>query len=80
MNPATISLTFIMLWWLIFFMALPIGVERDENPQVGNAISSPKNPMLLKKAVITTIIAASLTCAFFFLLTHGYLDFLSPRE
>lgn len=80
MNPATIIITFVMLWWLIFFMALPIGVERDENPQVGNAISAPKNPMLLKKVVITTIITAILTFAFFYLLTHGYLDFLSPRE
>jgi predicted secreted protein len=80
MNPATILIVFTILWWLIFFIALPIGVQRDDAPQVGNAISSPKNAQLFKKAIYTTLIAAILTAAFFFLLQHGYLDFLSPRE
>jgi len=80
MNPATVTLTFVMLWWLIFFMALPIGVVRDENPEIGNAAGAPKNAKLLKKALYTTLIATTLTCTFFFLLQHGYLDFLSPRE
>ncbi len=61
-------------------MALPIGVARDEAPQIGNASGAPKNARLLKKAIYTTLIAASITGTFFFLLTHGYLDFLSPRE
>jgi len=80
MNPVTIFLTFIMLWWLIFFMSLPIGVVRDENPQVGNAAGAPKNSKLLMKAFITTIIASILTFIFFYMLSNGYLDFLSPRE
>lgn len=80
MNPVTISLTFVMLWWLVFFMSLPIGVQKEENPQAGTAISAPKNPNILKKAAATTLITAILTFSFFFLLQHGYLDFLSPRE
>lgn len=80
MNPITIILTFVMLWWLLFFIMLPVGVERDENPQAGNAIGAPKNARLVKKALFTTLIATIITFGFFFLLQHGYLDFLSPRE
>jgi len=80
MNPATVTLTFVMIWWMIFFITLPIGVQRDESPEKGNAVSSPKNANLLKKAIITTIITAILTFTFFFLLSNGYLDFMSPRE
>jgi predicted secreted protein len=79
MNPATVTLTFVMLWWLIFFMALPIGVKRDESPQAGNAIGAPKNGRIVKKMIITTIITIILTFAFFYLLSKGYLDFMSPR-
>jgi predicted secreted protein len=80
MNPATILIVFTILWWLVFFMVLPVGVVRDENPQLGNAAGAPKNSNLAKKAIITTIIATTLTFTFFFLLQHGYLDFMSPRE
>ena len=65
MNPATVTLTFVMLWWLLFFMALPIGVQRDESLQIGNAIGAPKNARLIKKAIYTTLIATTLTFIFF---------------
>ena len=61
-------------------MLLPVGVIRDEKAQQGNAIGAPKNSRLLKKAIITTITAFILTFTFFYLLIHGYLDFMSPRE
>lgn len=69
-----------MLWWLIFFMALPIRIKPDKNPMRGNAQGAPSNPMLLKKAIVTTIITAVVTFIFFYLLANGYLDFMSPRE
>ena len=79
MNYATIILTFVMLWWLLFFIALPIGVQRDDKPQIGNAISAPKEAQLFIKSLCVTVMAFLLTFAFFSLLEHGYLDFLSPR-
>ena len=80
MSPVAITLTFSMLWWMIFLMALPFGVQRVETPQAGKAIGAPKNPGIIKKAVITTIITAILTFIFFIIMSNGWLDFLSPRE
>ncbi len=80
MNPATITLTFVMIWWLTFFILLPIGVTRENDPQLGNAPGAPKNTYLLKKVLGATLTAIILTTGFFFFLQHGYLDFLSPRS
>lgn len=80
MNIATFIITFGCIWWLIFFMALPIGVTIDETPQKGHASSAPKNPNLWKKALVTTVIALVITLGFFALLDGGYLAFLVERK
>jgi predicted secreted protein len=60
MNIASLLLTFLMLWWIVFFMALPIGVKPEDAPVKGQASSAPKNPNLWQKAFITTLITALL--------------------
>lgn len=53
---------FFVLWWLVFFAVLPFGVrtqgEDDEATIEGSPASAPVNPLLLRKAVITTVLAA----------------------
>lgn len=54
--------TYVILWWLIFFMALPFGVkpphEAGEATETGNDRGAPVRPHLWKKALATTLIAA----------------------
>lgn len=54
-------LMFIIIWWLVFFVSLPIGVKIDDTPEKGHAESAPSNPKLLTKALITTIVSIILT-------------------
>ena len=42
--------TYMVSWWLIFFMALPFGAAPEEHPQAGNVESAPARPRLLLKA------------------------------
>lgn len=49
------SLVFFVIWWIVLFMVLPLGVQRDENPHKGFEPGAPKNPNLKKKFLITTI-------------------------
>ncbi|MBL8708684.1 MAG: DUF1467 family protein [Rhodospirillaceae bacterium] len=56
---------FLIIWWLVLFAVLPWGVRRQESDEVGHDPGAPANPMLLKKAVITTAIALALWGAFF---------------
>lgn len=54
--------TFVCIWWLLFFMSLPIGIEANE--KVGIEGSPPKKTHLKLKLLITTLITPILTYAF----------------
>ena len=44
-------IVYLLTWWLVLFMVLPWGLERDEQGR-------PQNPKLKKKIIITTLISA----------------------
>ena len=52
---------YLILWWLVLFILLPIGVKRELDVKFGNDPGSPKNTMLKKKFIYTSIITLFLT-------------------
>lgn len=63
MTIAQAIVTYAVCWWMVLFMVLPQGVEREETPGPGHAPSAPKNPNLKQKfkrtswlAIIPTIL------------------------
>ncbi|MEO1067171.1 MAG: DUF1467 family protein [Pseudomonadota bacterium] len=61
MSPITVFAFYFIIWWLTFFAILPFGVRtQDENDDVtlGTVSSAPSKPMLLRKALATTIVSA----------------------
>lgn len=76
MNPISLVVVFVVIWWLVFFIALPIGITTEENPEKGNFKGAPSNPNLKKKAIITTIIAAILSVVYFYSVESGLFDIL----
>lgn len=64
MTPFTLAATYIIVWWIVLFMALPIGIKPSAD-QLGRGqmAGAPEKPMLLKKIVWTSIVAAVLTAA-----------------
>lgn len=64
MNIFSGIVVFVILWWLIFFMSLPIGVrpphEVGESAQPGHEAGAPVRPRLWIKAAAATVIAAAL--------------------
>jgi predicted secreted protein len=83
MNIATIILVYVVVWWMVFFAALPIGVrsqhESEEGITEGTEPGAPSNPNLLKKAFYTSLIAAVLTTGYYFLAESGAVNFRVPR-
>ena len=57
----TFLVIFVILWWLILFLILPIGVKKEQSVEFGNDPGAPNNPMLKKKFLITTIVALIIT-------------------
>lgn len=63
----TFLVIFVISWWLILFLVLPVGVSKQKNVKFGNDPGAPNEPMLKKKFLITTIIALILTLIIIFI-------------
>ncbi len=53
--------TYLILWWLVFFIMLPLGIERDQDVTFGNDPGAPKNSLIKKKAIISSVVTLILT-------------------
>jgi predicted secreted protein len=67
MSWATGLMVYIVLWWTVLFAVLPLGVRRVENPGRGQERGAPERPDLVRKAIITSIVAAVLWLVFYVL-------------
>ena len=61
-------LFFVVIWWVLFFIFLPIKNETSAEWQTGNANSAPSKSYLLIKVIITTVLS------FIILITLIYFD------
>ena len=50
-------LFFVVIWWVLFFIFLPIKNESPKEWQVGNANSAPIKSYLLIKVIITSVLS-----------------------
>lgn len=58
MSIVTGLLLYIIIWWVTFFMFLPIGVKVPEDAESGHATSAPEKPMIWRKVVYNSLFAA----------------------
>lgn len=72
----TAIVLYALIWWVVLFAVLPIGTRpsTDIDPHHGWA-GAPQNPHLLRKAIITTVVAAVIWGAAIWLITSDYLSF-----
>ena len=74
-------IVYVMIWWVIFFSVLPVGIR--SNKEVfkdkigGNDPGAPKNPKIGKKFLITTLITTILFLVIYYLVK---IDLLNLRE
>lgn len=76
MNIVSLIVVFCMVWWLAFFIALPVGIrsqqEDPSEPAVPGADpGAPVKPKLGKKALAATVAASLFTLIFWLLGTVG---------
>ncbi len=64
-------IVYVMIWWIIFFSVLPIGIQ--SNKEVfrekieGIDPGAPKNPNIVKKFFITTLITTVIFSVIYYL-------------
>ncbi|MBZ9935099.1 DUF1467 family protein [Mesorhizobium sp. BR1-1-16] len=54
---------YFIIWWLVIFTILPFGIRTQEEEgevTLGTTPSAPWKPMLVRKAIITSIVSAIL--------------------
>ena len=74
-------IVYVMIWWIIFFSVLPIGIQSNKEifrDKIGGMDpGAPKNPKLAKKFLITTLITSIIFIVIYYLVEN---DFLNLRE
>jgi predicted secreted protein len=61
MRLVSLLAIYFVVWWVVLFAVLPWGMRTQEEEGeivLGTAHSAPTRPMLLRKALATTIVAA----------------------
>ena len=78
MGVAGSIVTFVMIWWIVLFTVLPMRPksvwEEPDAHAKGSDRGAPVDPAILRKVVITTLIAIPLWFVVFLVVTFGILD------
>ncbi len=49
---------YLLVWWVMLFTVLPLGVERNADAAKGHDAGAPVNPMLKKKIILNSALSA----------------------
>jgi predicted secreted protein len=78
MNWVQGVVAYVIIWWLVIFAVLPVGVQPTEKGEQGYAAGAPRNPRLGLKALATTVIAAAIWLAVYLLIRANLISFRAP--
>ena len=74
-------IVYVMIWWIIFFSVLPIGIRSNKEAFKENIggmdPGAPKNPRIGKKFFVTTLITTIIFIVIYYLVKF---DLLNLRE
>ena len=79
MSIASAIAIYFIIWWICLFVVLPFGVrnahEAGETVEHGNEAGAPVNPMLPRKVLATTLLAAVVFALIWGQMTYGWIGF-----
>ena len=75
MSATGLAIIYIIIWWLVFFIILPIDVNRQKSVKIdGEDAGSPENPKMLKKFIYCTSITTVIFMIIYLLIKYEYLN------
>ena len=78
MSATGLAIIYIIIWWVVFFIILPIDVNRHKSTKiVGEDAGSPENPKMLKKFIYCTGITTVIFMIIYLLIKYEILNLRS---
>lgn len=74
MSFVTALFVYFLIWWVMLFTVLPIGVERHVEDGKGFDAGAPKVPDLKKKIILNSILSAVILIVIHLLVVYGVID------
>jgi predicted secreted protein len=76
MPVVTAVAMYFVIWWIALFAVLPLGTRpvADADSQSGWR-GAPEKPQMLRKALITTVVAAIIWAGLYGIIVSGWIDF-----
>jgi predicted secreted protein len=75
MNWFTGIILYVLVWWVTLFAVLPLWVVPTEPGEIGYAAGAPKQPRLMRKAVVTSVVAGVIWIVIYALVRSPWLSF-----
>ena len=72
MDIMSAILTYAVIWTVVIFIVLPLGIKVPERIEEGHASSAPADPRIFEKLLITSIVSALLWVMAYWFLTSEY--------
>lgn len=66
---------FILIWWVVFFMTLPMRIKRNDGDVGGVPAGAPEKPYIKFKLLLTTAVTIFLWVVFYALIETGVLTY-----
>ena len=71
-------IVYVLIWWIIFFSVLPLGIQSNKEKFKENVVGvdpgAPINPKIGKKFLITTIITSLIFFVIYYLVEFNLLN------
>ena len=76
MSLATSIAIYFIIWWTVLFAVLPIGTHPVEDADARSGWrGAPQHPRLLRKVIVTTLVAGVVWFGAWLLITSDYISF-----
>ena len=74
MTFLTAVFIYLLVWWVVIFAVLPLGVERHDDAGKGYDAGAPNNAQIKKKLIMTTVISFVIVLAMYILVELGVIQ------
>ena len=76
MSATGLAIIYVIIWWMVFFIILPMDVNRHKSVKIdGEDAGSPENPKMFKKFIYCTGITTVIFVIIYLLIKYEYLNF-----